>query len=310
MIAVLTVTLPIYLVILLGFVTVRWGYMAAGATEPLSAFVIRICLPALIFSAVAGGARAALDWTFITAYGGASLAVLAAGALAMRAVLGRGRAAASVIGGLGMALSNSVFVGYPLARLVLGAGADAVFAWVLLVENVLILPLSLLLADALAAERRGFGQSLVRTLRGLVTNPIVLALAAGLAAAALLPGLPPVLARAIEMLRNAAPGLALFVVGALAAGHRPRRLGAPVAAIAAGKLVAHPLAVAAALASVPGLGGDLFRAGVIFAACPMLSIFPVFGARFGLGPVAAAAFIAATGLSFLTTAAAIFLVGP
>ena len=49
---ILTITLPIYLLIGLGFLTVRSGYVAGDHVKALSAFVVRVALPALIFLAV------------------------------------------------------------------------------------------------------------------------------------------------------------------------------------------------------------------------------------------------------------------
>lgn len=51
MVAILSVTLPIYLIILLGYVAVRVGYSPPDTINALSQFTVRICLPALIFGA-------------------------------------------------------------------------------------------------------------------------------------------------------------------------------------------------------------------------------------------------------------------
>jgi hypothetical protein len=45
MLAILAVTFPIYLVILLGYVAVRTGYSPADTINALSQFTVRICLP-------------------------------------------------------------------------------------------------------------------------------------------------------------------------------------------------------------------------------------------------------------------------
>lgn len=304
---VLSVTGPIYLLILLGFAAVRSSYMPGAATEALGAFVLRICLPALIFSAVTGGAaQAAIHWPFVAAYATGSLAALLAGALVLRGVAGLPPGAAT-IGGLGMALSNSVFVGYPLVLATFGGVADRVFTWVLLVENALVLPLALIAADILSGGPGKLRQSLWRTVRRLAANPLLLSLAAGLAAAALDLTLPGPLARAVATLRAAAPGIALFVVGAIAATLEVRRLALPVLAVTAGKLLLHPVLVALALALMPGVGGPVLAAGIVFAACPMVSIFAILAARFGAAQMAGAAFIAATALSFLTVGATLYL---
>ena len=74
-----------------------------------------------------------------------------------------------------------------------------------------------------------------------------------------------------------------------------------------GKLVVHPLAVFAALMAMPGLDPVLIAGGVIFASVPMMSIYPLLGARFGLAGLSAAALLSATVLSCLSITAAILL---
>ena len=50
------------------------------------------------------------------------------------------------------------------------------------------------------------------------------------------------------------------------------------------------------------------QAGVIFAAAPMLSIFPIIGMRYGLEDRCSAALLLATGISFITVSATIALI--
>jgi hypothetical protein len=57
-----------------------------------------------------------------------------------------------------------------------------------------------------------------------------------------------------------------------------------------------------------GPADPVLRAGaIIIASAPMLSIYPILGARHGLQGLCAAALLVATPLSFLTMSAAIWL---
>jgi len=80
-----------------------------------------------------------------------------------------------------------------------------------------------------------------------------------------------------------------------------------VVLLVAGKLVVHPLTVWAALALVPDLDLALSVGAVLYAAMPMVTIFPILAARGGQGQLAAKGLLAATLASFATLPLAITL---
>jgi malonate transporter and related proteins len=296
--SVVTTIVPLFLLIVLGFVSIRAGYIAAGHIRPVGDFVIKVALPALIFQAVTSLPLAeALDWRFIGAYGAGSMAAFAVGLVVARRAMGQGPAPAGIVA-LGMSGSNSGFMGYPIALSVVGAGAGPLLAQCMVVENVLIIPLALALAEG-AGRGRGW-RALVQALRGLVSNPIIMALIAALAVSATGLRLPAMLDEAIGMLARIAPPIALFVLGGTVAALPMAGVRAPAAAIVAGKLVLHPLAVLAALWAMPGIEPWMLVGGVIFAAAPMLSIYPLFGQRAGIEMLTATALLIAVLASFVT----------
>lgn len=308
MIAVLEVTTPIYLLIVLGFVAVRTTYLEADTIRALGNFVLRICIPAMIFSAVSGSDEAALDWGFIAAYGAGSLAVFAGGLALMRGLRGK-PLSASAITALGMANSNSGFMGYPIAALVIGDPAVSILAWAMVFENILLIPLALAIADAGTFPDQRFPSAFARALRQLPRNPIVLGLLAGLAVNVAGIPIPGVLDTFLGFMVSAAPVVALFVVGGTVAACPIPRIAGDTALIATGKLVLHPLAVWAALSMLPGLDPPYLIGGVLFASVPMLSIFPIFGQRYGIESLTATTLIVTTMASFATVSLLILLAG-
>lgn len=149
--------LPIFAVIGIGWISVRAGYLDHGVVAPAAQVVMRIALPAMIFLALAGRpVGQSFDLAFLLAYGAASLTMLSlgyGGALA----LGLSRSEGTVVA-LGVSMANSAFMGFPIGQAIIGQDmAIRVFAHVLIVENLVILPLVLL---ALAsADRDGGGAS-------------------------------------------------------------------------------------------------------------------------------------------------------
>jgi predicted permease len=234
-----------------------------------------------------------MDLRFLAGYCAGSLAIFAVGfAWARRE--GRGVAVAAMQG-LGMSVSNSGSVGYPVAALVIGAGAATILAQTMIVENLILLPIGLTLAEMAQAPGGSLGGVLLDIGRTLVRNPLLIAIAAAIVVAASGVTLPEIAARPVALLGTAAVPLALLVVGGrlaqLGKGGGAKR---EVARIALGKLLGHPIAVGGALVLMPGLDPVLLAGGLLFAAAPMMSIYPIFGARFGMAEASATALFAAT----------------
>jgi hypothetical protein len=80
-----------------------------------------------------------------------------------------------------------------------------------------------------------------------------------------------------------------------------------VYAVGFGKLIVHPLAVLAGLLLFVPADPTLRIAAVLIASAPMLSIYPIFGARHALQGFCAATLLVATLSSSVTTSVTIWL---
>lgn len=298
---ILAITGPIFLLIGLGWGAVRAGWFDKALLPALARFVIAFALPALIFRALGQRSLAEIaNGRYLLAYAGGSLLVLGLGLLWARS-RGQGRDAAAMTG-MGMACSNTAFVGFPVALPVVGPEASVAMALTLVVENFLMIPLCLALADS--APRAGqpaqpFARALGRSLLGLRRNPIVLGIVAGLLAALLQWRMPLPLARAVDLLANASAAASLFFIGGVLVGLKVQGLAAQVGAVAVGKLLLHPLAVWAGLWLVGPVAPALQWSALLLAAAPMLAIYPIVGHKYGRQQVNAASLLVATAGAFV-----------
>lgn len=307
MLDIVWITLPIYLLIALGFVSVKTGYIAAAHVRALGQFALRVCLPALIFNGVAVPRDSSVfDWWFMAAYAAGSLAALGIGVLTMRRGFGQTPAASWILA-LGMAQSNSAFMGFPIAGLVFGDTATTVFAWILVVENAVMIPLAVVAAEAASGEAGSLAQSARRTFAAFLRNPLVIAIIVAIGIRTLGIPLPEPVTVTLGMLAAVAPAVALFIVGGIIAQFPVSMHWRRTAAISAGKLILHPCLVFAALSVMPGIAPEILAAGVLFAGVPMLSIFPILGQPHGVEQVCATALITSTAGSFVTVSAVIWL---
>ncbi|WP_181164437.1 AEC family transporter [Amaricoccus solimangrovi] len=305
--SVLGVIAPVFLIIAAGYVAVRSGYFG-DALRGLGAFVFKIAMPALVLSAITSAPLGdTLNHAYLLGYGGTTLGLFALGYLAARRIFGRAVTPAAVRA-LGVCGSNTGFMGYPIATMVIGPSAAGVFAQNMIIENMFVLPIAMAIADI------GLGQS--RSRRGMILtmgaslarNPLMVAIMLGGAFAATGLTLPPPVAKPISMLAAVAAPLALFVVGGTLAGLETQNLPTGVGRIVAGKLVLHPLLVALVLGA-SGVDPATFATGVIFAGAPIMSMYPIIGGRFGEAKLTATALFAATVCSAATLSVILALLG-
>jgi len=301
---VFAVTLPIYLGIALGYLTVRLGWLEPADVRTLGKYTVRIGIPALLFKSVSHQSLGAVfNPDYLAVYALGSLAAMALVMLFATRVLRRPFALAA-LEGLGASASNSMFLGYPIAVQVIGPVAGLALALCALVENLLVIPLGLALADAQGNAGGEGGARLRRVLKAnlvnLSRNPMIVAMVAGLVVSASGLHLPEVLDKFVAMTASATSPVALFVIGGSLVGLRLSGIRSDITLIVLGKLVLHPLCVLGLVLLFPPANPLLGTAAVLFAAVPMMSIYPVLAQRHGHERLCSAALLVATVTSFAT----------
>lgn len=305
---IIAITGPIYLLIATGFFAVRWGLFSRADMRVLGKFVINFCLPALLFRALSLRAIGeVLNGVYLLAYALGSTAVLLGAFVFVH--FGRKKPLSlSALQGMGMSASNSGFVGYPILLQLMGPPAAVALALTMMVENMLILPLSLILADSGDGSRRSWYRVVGQSASRLLMNPMVVAILAGFGFALFEIQLPEPVARTVQIVATASSPVALFVIGGSLVGLQLKGMLGDVALIAFGKLLLHPLAVFAALMVLPPIDSELRTAAVVFACMPMLSIYPVLALKYHHEGLCAAALLATTVLSFVSISAVLWVI--
>ncbi|MFC5523698.1 AEC family transporter [Polaromonas jejuensis] len=312
MLDILAITGPIYITIALGFLTTRLGLFARTDMRVFGKFVINLALPALLFNALAQRQIGEiLNGRYLLAYLAGSLAALGLGFFWCRRQTGRSQIT-STFYAMGMSCSNSGFVGYPILLLTMAPVAGVALALNMMVENLLMIPLLLAMAERGRGDAgrwyRVVGQSLAR----LASNPMIIGLLAGLVISLLEWKLPAPVLRTVNLFAMSSGALSLFVIGGTLVGLPMRGMGKETAPIAIGKLMLHPLAVQLALLALPWLGlpamePSLRTAAVLMAAMPMMGIYPILAQAYGQEDFSAAALLVTTVASFFTLSGLLWL---
>jgi predicted permease len=211
-----------------------------------------------------------------------------------------------------MTCSNSGFIGYPILLLTFAPVAGVALAMNVIVENVLVLPLLLAMAERGGSAGGPWHRMAGRSFAQLARNPIVIGTAAGLVVSLLGWKLPGPAERTVGMFAVSSSALSLFVIGGTLVGLQIRGLVRRAAPVMITKLIGHPLAVLAGVLLVPVLGLPplepmLAMAGVLLAAMPMASIYPILSQAFGHEDFSATALVITIIASFFTLSALLWI---
>lgn len=303
---ILTLTTPLYAIIALGYIFVKTGFFQSSFIDAIGQFTIRISLPVLVFLAIStAGKGAVLSVPTMLGYVLATLPLMIAGRFLLKNALGFGPGQSWSLA-LGFANPNSVMIGLPLATIVFPEHAAIVFSSFMLVENVLLIPLTLIGADVSGSKSRGLSKTLREIGKSLMSNPILLSVLLALAVRAA--EIPPegTVLKTLKMIAQTGPGLALFYIGATVAKFSLSGSPAAISAITVGKPMVHPLI---AILVFPLFVSDptLLATCILFTSIPMLTIYPLFARKSESQDVAATALLIATTLSFPTVSLVLYL---
>ncbi len=292
MLEVVTLMMPIFLMIGIGALFVRVGWFPASGLPILNRFVMNACIPVLLFSAVAnGGGLNMLAFSNAALFAAASLCSAFILLAYLRLVLHEPMPQASILAMAGGS-ANTVFLGFPIALAVIPDRAEFAFSWVVLGEVLFIIPVMITIAEF--SQGSSGGGVMKRIARSLLMSPVTIGLAAGIAFVATGLVLPGPIDRVVRSITQAAPFIALFLIGGLLLEVRLTHAGPRVIAISISKLFVHPAMVTLAFVLVFGWHSQITRDALFFASIPVFASYVVFCSKFGVGEVGASAIFVTT----------------
>ena len=251
-------TLPFFLLIGTGWLAGKTRFFPPEATAWLTKFVFYFALSAMLFGFAATlDIDRLFDPDFVLAYltGSLALWLLAFGVAKWRKLpLDQAAMEAHVA-----MIGNTGFLGVPMLVVLLGAPAIGPVLMVLTIDLVVFSTLITLLITV-ARQGRVKLRTLIPLLRGIIANPMIVSMVAGLVWAKLRIPMPAPLGEFLALLGAAATPGALFAIGASLAERSAERLGAALW-LSGAKLVLHPALVAVTALLIFGV--DAYAAGVI-----------------------------------------------
>jgi len=213
MLGTIGITLPFFALIGCGYLAGRTKIIPRGGVEGLTAFVFYFALPALLFRSLALKPLGdVFEPDFMWAYALAGLSVYAVAAV-MGRVLFRATLGEVALFGHSASIGNVGFLALPLVVAVLGEEARVPVILCLFIDLVVLLPVTIILLEASKHRNAALGDFARNVGRGVLINPFVLSIAAGVIASALGVRLADPVDLFTRLLGSAAGPAALFALG-------------------------------------------------------------------------------------------------
>ena len=211
MIATLSITFPIFALILTGYVAARRRILDIGATDALNRFVVYLALPALLFEATTRITLADINQPgFVLALASAMFLAFIAARLVLR---GPVRLADATIHGLNASYSNTGFMGIPLCLAAFGKASLPVLVVSTIMTACLLFAISIVLIEVDLNASGGLRATGKKVLIVLARNPLLIAPLFGLVLVVLGVPLPEPIDRFAKLLGDAASPCALVTIG-------------------------------------------------------------------------------------------------
>jgi malonate transporter and related proteins len=259
--------LPVFAVILTGWVVGYTGYLSRALSDALIHFAYNIAMPALLIVTISQEpAHSLINWRFLVAFGGGSLLcfILVFGILSIRA---SASLASRSMQGMAASMTNTGFVALPVLQAIYGPRAVLPAAIATVFVAVVMFPAAVILLEFDQRDEHGSRTATLVTLKHVVLNPMVISTVIGMLGSVLNLRLPAPVNAYLGILADALTPCALFAIGLGLSIDGLRANMTRASILSAVKLVIMPLIVYGLSVSL-GLDPLYTIAAVICAAVP------------------------------------------
>lgn len=279
--ALIDISIPVFAIILAGWLAGRFRLLGQDSTAALNGFVFFIALPAMFLSSTSQApVEAVLDWPLLTVVGGGYLLTAIPIAVIARLFFSKR------IGEVGLHTASSVFantgyMGIPLTLAAFGQSATNAMIATVMANIFIVLGLATAVMEVDRTGSRG-PRIVYDALRGLVRSPLLCALALGMVLSALGIAIPGPGLKFLDLLAGAAGPCALFAMGLFLVGQSVRRGAGEVGWVTFVKLILHPLATWGMAHYVIPLDPLNEAVAVVMASLPTGGLIFVLAQRYGI----------------------------
>lgn len=309
MLEVLGLILPLFGLIILGFIGAKLANQPIEALGWLNIFIIYFALPCLFFKLLSKTPIEQLaSWKFILV----SLTITTIIFLVTFSIgifNSRGSVAEATIQGLAGAYGNIGYMGPAIAILALGEKAAIPVAIIFCFENILHFTLAPALMALSGKEDLSLPKLILEILKKIFLHPFIIATMIGVLAAALRFQPPESVGRLIDYLAQAAAPCALFAMGVTLALRPLKRVPWALSYIVPIKLILHPALMFLALSWAGNFDPIWVMAAVLLASLPIATNVYVIAQQYDVWVErASASVMLSTACSVVTVSVLLYLI--
>jgi len=205
--------LPVFAVILTGWIVGYTGYLSRALSDALIHFAYNIAMPALLIVTIAQEpAHSLINWRFLVAFGGGSLLcfILVFGIMSIH---GSRSLASRTMHGMAASMTNTGFVALPVLQAIYGPHAVLPAAIATVFVAVVMFPAAVILLEVGQRDAHGTRTAPMVTLKHVVLNPMVLSTLIGMLLSILHLRMPGPVTAYLGILADALTPCALFAIG-------------------------------------------------------------------------------------------------
>lgn len=276
------VIMPIFLLLALGYLSVKCRILSKQQVDTVGAFVIKVALPMLFFQSLAAKDLHEI-WYFeyFAVYTSVTLLLYGVSFWLMYRHF-QNTSSQSAVLSLGAAMSNTGLIGTAVLSLLVGQRAMTYTSLVVIIESMILIPMVLVLAALGTQQQANLGSLLKGTILPLFKNPLFMGVILGIACAVFEIRIPVYLDQVLAMIGQTASVLALFAIGGGIVGMSLKYVNRQSFYLVLSTNILMPLLMYLGLSRLTSLSQEMVYAGTLIAALPMPTIFGMLGQAYGL----------------------------
>lgn len=301
MLSILNVITPIFGLMALGYLAVRYRLYPQDGVKALIAFVNNFATPCLLLhSIVTGDFRSAFNLEIIGPYYFGAVSCFAIG-IFLGLKLFRNTLPDAVSAGFSATFTNTVLVGLPIIQRAYGQQAMPVVLSIIGLHGAVLMTVGMMTMEMVRRDGKPLGPAIVGAIKRIASNPLIWGIAAGMTCTFLGIGFNEPVDAFLTMMSQAVVPAALFGIGGALNEYRLSESWLQSLVVSFLKLMVHPTIAYVLMVWVLHVDLAIARYGILLSAMPSGVNSYVFATYYNRGvSVAANTVLIATIASALT----------
>ena len=298
---VVEIILPIFGLLMVGYVTTSVGWFDQVAIRGLTRFVFDFAVPMLLLRTIStANLPDVIPWNYLASYYLGTFIILLSG-FGITRLLWQRTFSQQVINAFSGSFSNTVLLGIPIILLAFGDQAVLPLFIIIGTHGIIMVPLFTIMLEIGKSGRAPIKTVVTKASYGLFTNPLIIGLLSGLVCNFFEITFWKPLDEMVRLLANSVTPCALFALGATLVSFRKNIPWQEVPIIVIIKTIVHPIVVWSLATLVFGVKDAIWVQVLVILAAQPTGVNPfLFASRYNVGQSVS------SGTAFISTVFSIF----